>query len=69
MNMTPRGLQRLDAATYVGCGMSKFNELVETGHMPKPRKIGNRNIWDRSELDEFFENLPRRNAENDNDWD
>lgn len=68
--MTPRGLQKNDAANYVGCGPSKFDELVENGSMPIPRKIGNRNIWDTRELDESFEQLPRRtDTESKNDWD
>jgi len=69
--MTPRGLQKFDAATYVGCGVSKFEEMVSKGTMPKPRLIGNRRVWDTIELGEKFEELPRHKADNDdtNDWD
>lgn len=69
--MTPRGLQKYEAAAYIGCRVTKFEEMVRVGTMPRPRLIGNRRVWDTVELDEKFEELPRPNAENDNsnDWD
>jgi len=69
--MTPRGLQKYEAAAYVGCRVSKFETMVKDGTMPKPRLIGNRRVWDTIELDEKFEELPRQMSDNDNsnDWD
>ncbi|OEJ66571.1 hypothetical protein BEN30_11975 [Magnetovibrio blakemorei] len=67
----PRGLQLSDAAIYVGCGPTKFRTMVRDGRMPRPRLIGNRQVFDTQELDEKFEELPRLEATNDdrNDWD
>ena len=65
--MTPRGLPRSNAAEYVGCSPSKFDQMVEGGDMPKPRLIGTKRVWDRIELDEAFDALPRKGEEED--WD
>lgn len=64
--MEPRGLPRIAAAEYIGCGPSKFIQMVDDGEMPKPRFIGKKPVWDRTELDEAFEALPRDNR---NEWD
>lgn len=66
--MTPRGLPRTEAATYLGCGPRKFDGMVNNGLMPSPRLIGTKKVWDRFELDEYFEALPRAD-EMENDWD
>ncbi len=57
--MTPRGLSRPIAAEYVGCSPRKFDQMIKDGLMPAPRLIGTKKIWDRVELDEAFEELPR----------
>jgi len=57
--MNPRGLSRSCAAEYVGCSLRKFDQMVLDGLMPAPRLIGTKKIWDRVELDEAFEELPR----------
>lgn len=70
--MTPRGLPRCDAATYVGCSPRKFDDMVKHGALPSAHLIGAKKVWDRIELDEFFETLPRAGgSQNDweNDWD
>lgn len=54
----PRGLNREEAARYVGFGMTKFDEMVMCGLMPKPKMSGGRVVWDRWKLDEAFDNLP-----------
>ena len=54
----PRGLSRESAARYIGVGTSKFDELVSSGRMPKPKKIDGRVIWDRLQLDAAFSDLP-----------
>jgi hypothetical protein len=43
---------------YVGVGATKFDELVATGRMPKPKCIDNRRVWDIFELDRAFELFP-----------
>jgi predicted DNA-binding transcriptional regulator AlpA len=55
---TRRGLSRVEAAGYVGVGVSKFDEMVADGRMPKPRLIDSRKVWDSRQLDEFFDALP-----------
>lgn len=66
--MNPRGMTRTVAASYVGCSPRKFDTMVETGEMPQPRLIGSKKVWDRIELDDFFEALPKP-SEIGNDWD
>jgi predicted DNA-binding transcriptional regulator AlpA len=53
-----RGLSRNDAAAYVGCGPTKFDEMVADGRMPPPRRIDGRKVWDVVELDSHFDALP-----------
>ncbi|WP_434729490.1 hypothetical protein [Rhizobium binae] len=73
--MTPRGLARVAAAAYVGIGATTFDAMVATGEMPAPRKARGRVLWDRFELDEAFDALPRDDARApastrpDNPWD
>ena len=54
----PRGLSRDEAARYVGVGTTKFDEMVEDGRMPKPKRLDGRTIWDRVALDIAFTDLP-----------
>jgi len=53
-----RGLSRIEAAIYVGVGVTKFDELVATGRMPEPKRIDNRKVWDMLALDRAFDLLP-----------
>lgn len=67
MNMTPvayppRGMSRIEAARYIGVGTTLFDEMVADGRMPKPKRINNRTIWDRAELDIAFSDLPQDRA-------
>ena len=43
----------------MGCSSRKFDQMILNGLMPAPRLIGTKKIWDRVELDEAFEELPR----------
>jgi len=54
----PRGLNREQAAEYVGVKLTKFLEMVEEGLMPRPKHIGTRTVWDRVALDAAFDALP-----------
>jgi len=45
-----------------------FDGMVKNGEMPSPRLIGTKKVWDREELDEFFECLPQL-EEDGNEWD
>jgi predicted DNA-binding transcriptional regulator AlpA len=60
----PRGLNRLEAAIYIGVGPDKFDEMVADRRMPKPRQIDRRIVWDRVELDIAFSELPHRGRGN-----
>ena len=51
----------------MGCSPRKFDQMILDGLMPAPRLIGTKRIWDRVELDEAFEELPRE-IEGD-EWD
>ncbi len=67
--LTPRGLRRPVAAAYVGVGPTKFDEMVEDGRMPKPKRIDTRKIWDRLEIDEAITALPTDgDADNSDEW-
>ncbi|MGY3615928.1 helix-turn-helix transcriptional regulator [Bradyrhizobium sp. USDA 10063] len=53
----PRGMRREEAARYVGVGVSKFDEMVADGRMPRPKRVDGRVIWDRLRLDAAFTDL------------
>lgn len=55
----PRGLSREEAARYVGVGTTLFDELVAEGAMPRPKRLHNRVVWDRVELDMAFSSAPQ----------
>ena len=56
---TPRrGLSRVDSAIYIGVGATKFDEMVDDGRMPKPKRIDARVLWDIKALDLAFDDLP-----------
>lgn len=66
----PLGLKREDAATFIGVGTTKFDEMVLDGRMPLPRCIDSRRVWDRNELEAAFDELPRQESANSNNpWD
>lgn len=69
--VNPRGLSRTVAAEYIGLSPRMFDSLVEDGVMPTPYMARSKKLWDRYELDEYFECLPRPLADNDNknEWD
>jgi excisionase family DNA binding protein len=40
----PHGMSRDEAARYVGVGPTKFDEMVQDGRMPKPKRVDGRVI-------------------------
>jgi predicted DNA-binding transcriptional regulator AlpA len=58
LSLPPRGLTREQAAAYVGVGPTKFDEMIQDGRMPKPKRIDARVVWDRHKLDMAFAALP-----------
>jgi predicted DNA-binding transcriptional regulator AlpA len=67
MSLAPRGLNRVQAAAYVGVSPSLFDEMVKDGRMPTAKMINSRKVWDRLRLDECFAALP--DGESGNPWD
>jgi predicted DNA-binding transcriptional regulator AlpA len=55
-----RGLSLVEAATYLGIGPAKFEELMAKGLLPKPRLIGAVQSWDIDELDQAYERFPHK---------
>jgi predicted DNA-binding transcriptional regulator AlpA len=53
----PRGLSRVEAASYVGVSPSLFDEMVRDHRMPRPKRVNTRTIWDRMSLDQAFQEL------------
>jgi len=68
-SLAPRGLSRNQAAEYIGVGSTKFDEMVNDGRMPKPKRIDGRVVWDRVLLDEAFEALDNEDVPKKNPWD
>ena len=67
LSIEPRGLDRVKAAAYVGVSPSLFDQMLVDGRMPSPRIVNTRRIWDRRELDEAFDALPK--TEEHDPWD
>lgn len=63
-----RGLSHDEAAMYVGVGAGKFDDMIDDGRMPAPRRIDGRKVWDVRELDLAFDALPRDDAPVGNSW-
>ena len=69
LSLAPRGLSRAQAAEYVGVGTTKFDEMVDDGRMPRPKRIDGRLVWDRNKLDEAFGALDDDATPKNNEWD
>jgi hypothetical protein len=63
-----RGLSRIEAATYIGIGLTKFDALVADGRMPGPRLIDSRKVWDIRRLDMAFDALPEEGEPEGGSW-
>jgi len=57
LSLPPRGLNREQAAAYVGVCPDVFDRLVKAGEMPQPVRFQDmrRVIWDRQALDHAFD--------------
>lgn len=68
--LEPRGLSRVGASLYIGISATKFDQLVNEGRMPGPKRIDGRKVWDRKALDEAFWALPEEGSvAEENPWD
>lgn len=54
----PLGMDREEAARYVGVGVTKFDQMVADGRMPRPKRVDGRVIWDRRRVEAAFTDLP-----------
>lgn len=63
-----RGLRREEAAAYVGVSPTKFDDWVERKLMPKPKRIDGVVVWDRFQLDIYFDALPDEASTATNKW-
>jgi predicted DNA-binding transcriptional regulator AlpA len=68
LSLAPRGLSRGQAAGYIGVGVTKFDEMVDDGRMPRPKRIDGRLVWDRVKLDAAFDELDD-DIRPKNEWD
>jgi predicted DNA-binding transcriptional regulator AlpA len=58
IDIVPRGLNRAQAAAYIGVSPGTFDKMVADERMPAPRCINARRLWDIRELDAAFDDLP-----------
>lgn len=63
------GLSRETAARFVGVSPTTFDSMVKAGTMPSPRRVGDRKLWDRRELEAAFDDLPKDGESASNPWD
>ena len=68
LSLVPRGLSRGQAAEYIGVGVTKFDDMVDDGRMPRPKRIDGRLVWDRVKLDAAFDELDD-DIRPKNEWD
>lgn len=64
----PYGLRRPEAAKYVGLGVTKFDQLVRDGRMPKPIALDTVKVWLREELEGALSDLADANPSIENPW-
>ncbi|WP_018263424.1 hypothetical protein [Methylobacterium sp. WSM2598] len=57
-SLAPIGAGRETAAAYLSLSAGKFQDLVNRGLMPKPKRIDGRLIWDLEEVRLAFKSLP-----------
>lgn len=67
LSFAPKGLSRLAAARYVSVSTTTFDEMVRERLMPRPKAVGTRVLWDRTQVDLFFEVLPERKPTQEGD--
>jgi len=67
VDVEPRGLSMAQSAAYVGVSPSLFDEMVQDGRMPPPKRFNGRTVWDRKQLDEAFDASPSEHR--NNPWD
>lgn len=62
VNLHPRGLNRDQAARYVGLSLTTFLRLIAEGVLPEALRFGRRCVWDLRALDEALDRMSGLNA-------
>ena len=62
-------LRRAEAAASVGLSVTKFDQLVRDGRMPKPKRIDGAVLWDAESLRMAWLSLPDEGEGGPNEWD
>ena len=62
-SLPPRGLNRVQAAAYIGVSPSLFDRLIREKIMPKPKLIFSRKVWDVKKLDIAFDQINGDNSD------
>lgn len=52
-----RGLDREEAAIYVGVTLETFDQMVNDSRLPKPSEFDGEIVWDLVQLDRAFDRL------------
>jgi predicted DNA-binding transcriptional regulator AlpA len=63
--LTPRLLNREQAASYLGISASAFDKQVADRVVPGPKSFGSRRVWDIRQLDAAIDRLPSENGASD----
>jgi len=63
------GMNRTEAAAYIGVSPSTFDEMVKDSGMPRPKRIGARRVWDIRQVTLAFDKLPGGADDDRNEWD
>lgn len=61
--ISPRGLNKTQAANYIGVSAGLFERMIQQGLMPPARQLASRKVWDIQELDRAFDDLPHVTGE------
>jgi len=67
-NLEPRGLDRVEAAAYLGIGVTLFDRLVKDHTMPTAKRLAGRLVWDKRSLDKHFDAIPEERATSGDSW-
>lgn len=65
---TAVGLNRAEAAEFIGVSTTLFDRMVRNSTMPRPKRIAGRRVWDVRELLRAFDALPS-DDDAPNPWD
>jgi predicted DNA-binding transcriptional regulator AlpA len=52
-----RGVDRDEAAIFIGVTLATFGQMVSDGRLPKPIELDGQFVWDLVQLDRAFDRL------------